>query len=68
MGAAGRRLGAAAIDNPLALLIRASRWVIPGRGHGCTDLALVAARTYGWHAAGYALRLAQRCYHEHPHR
>lgn len=58
----------AATDNPLALLVRASRWVIRGRGHGCTDLALVAARTYSWRATAYVLALAERCYHEHPHR
>jgi len=48
----------------LAWLAGKSRWVIRGRGHGCTDIGVVAARTYGWKAFPLLLGLAKKCWLE----
>lgn len=52
----------------LAFIIDKSRWFIRSRGHGCTDMALVAARTYGWDALTISLNFLEGCWQEHPAR
>ena len=52
----------------LELLVEASRYLIRGRGHGCTDIGKVAAATYGWESFGKLLQLSGDCWHEHPDR
>lgn len=53
----------------MIFLVDLSRYVIRGRGHGCTDIGGVAAATYGVRAWPFLLfGLAEPCWHEHPSR
>jgi len=52
----------------LAWLVDKSRYVIRGRGHGCTDQGVLAAATYGWGAVPFIIQLSGDCWHEHPNR
>lgn len=52
----------------LELLVKASRYFIRSRGHGCTAIGQIAAATYGWAAFGKIMQLSGDCWHEHPNR